>query len=610
MRCKSPKSLLRNISKAFLLFFCLFAAQLWAYPDQERLPVDPSSLIEPPLDLLSALPDARVPHEDGRTLFFAIDNAIRRVDIASWALAADQVPSLTEENTDESIADLAGNIGGLAVKNGKLYATQDDGDLLIIDLNDITAVPTALKIGGTLGSMVADTDTGTADDKLYFTDTVTNQINVFDISDSKLLASIDLFSNGVAVVPQALLYVPLSSQADKLFVASLVGVVFVIVEGATTATVIDLDSAGGNDLVALAASPQNDFVFVLDSTDRVIHIIRSSDNAIVIDTDIPIDLSDANGTLRDITITDVKNPDDIYAFVAGSAGISIIDLNIGSGFDGFTILDFGSDEDDDEEPLDLGGSLTPQQIFAFSEEYVLSINGDISLSVLSDNPFVSITGDSLDGGDLSTTGDFTLSFEADEAGTYSVRLGGGIDASGSELTSGTLDEANTTITTASISYSDSFSEGNNEVFVFVTNSAGRRGHDMRLITADTPPPAVTIESTGFGNQSVYLNFARVAVSDISSYRLYADTDAALVLTKTDVGATVTQPSSGSTLQGVITGLVNGISYFLAIEAVDEAGNVGTRSGGESVSTIPQATLGIVGLSGEAGCALIRREGTL
>ncbi len=621
MPCKLRKSSLKNIFNGFLIGTLVFAwaSVATAFPDTERVPADPSTLTEPPLNLFNDQPTDFVITSDGRYIFFAFGDEIERVDLFSWELTDDQVPDLNDTSSDADTADEAGEFEGLAIRGSRLYATQDDGDLVIIDLDDITDdEPDVVKISdGELGLIVADPDSSSTDDQLYIADVHNKQVHVFDISDNEVtIEGIPLTSGGGNLEPGDLEFAALDDQNDKLFVATDGGVLFVITEGGTSATAIDIDSANENDLVSLAVSPNQELLFVLDDTAKEIHIFTTSDNNAVLLSDVPIDMSTANGDLWDITITTVEDTDDVYAFIGGSEGVSIIDLDIASDtLADFLFVDMGTDGDDNDEPFELAGGRIANRIFAPLDNYILTVNTDTTLSVITENPFVTITANSLTG-TLGAGGDFTLTFEADVAGTYSVRVGGDLDSLGTEVDSGTVPTANTAVTTSTIDYdsnSSVFDEGENEIFVLVTDGSDGdlRGHDMEAITVDTPPPQVTLDSTGFGNGRAYLDFERLDVSDVETYNLYAETTSTAVLdAAAAIRATVSQPASSTAIvEGVIPSLTNGQTYFLAVEAVDANDNVGPRNGtlpnGSLAVATPQVTVGLSGASGETGCQLIQ-----
>jgi hypothetical protein len=101
---------------------------------------------------------------------------------------------------------------------------------------------------------------------------------------------------------------------------------------------------------------------------------------------------------------------------------------------------------------------------------------------------------------------------------------------------------------------------------------------------------------------------------MATYRVYTDTDPAAVLTNTTVSATASQASSGATQTAEVTGLTNGTRYYIAMEAVDAAGNISsartnTFKDGTVAFGTPERTVGPAELLGENGCSLVLAEGS-
>ncbi len=607
MQSKLRKFLSINI---FNILLVLLTGSVAAFPNSERLPADPSALTEPPLSILSDQPEAIVVDDDNRFVFFATGSTISRFDLASWSLASEQIAELSGSTDIEGDPDEGGSILGLEISQSQLFAAQNDGDLLVFDLNDLSESPLLFHISDTELGKIVRNPAGTGDnDKLYIMDQGGDRILVYDISEQAVTLTILLQDDlGGSVNPTDMVLISRTAATDTLYVASDDGFLFVIEEGSSIATRIEASFSDGDNLVALTQVPDEELILILNQTDSLIQIFETVTNTEVALVDVPVDLADVNGTPRDIIVTNVTDPTDIYAYVAGPDGLSIVDLDIvAGGLTDVDILDMVTDGDDDD-PLPLANGRSPNQLINLDGDYVLTVNGDSTFSVISDNPFVTITAISLEDNSLAEGDTFTLTFESDEIGDFSVRVGGTISADGSEILTGTVAEANTSVTTGEISQNDNFVEGENEIFVFVTDAEGNRGHDMATVTVNTPPPLVTITSTGFGDQRAFINFERLTTSDIASYNLYAATDAVTVLSKTEADSSVAQESSGDILQGVITGLTNETTYFVAIEAVDTSGLVGARNGflsnGELATVIPQATIGITGRAGETGCSLL------
>jgi hypothetical protein len=589
--------------------FLFASSSLFAFPDQEKAS----------LGVVSSQATSFIAQSD-RFLFLSFSNKIFRVDTETFALTSGQVP-LLEGEENEGVADLGGDVTGIAIRDGVLFAAQNDGDLLRIDLDDIADEPQATHlIDGSLGPMAADPESAIADDQLYILNPSGNALLVFDAGDDATSVSIPFVDGlGSPVTPEAIVFVPVEGGTDKIYVTSNRGLVFVVNEGATSLSSTITIDATNKDLPAAAAGPDGDFLFVVNATDSVVHVIDTATDTEV-DTDTidagvnPITLNEdgENASLSNIVVTEVARPDDIYAFVAGSSGLSVIDLDLSLAGLGFVeVIDFNDTgaTDDVEDPLAL--SSTPRDLVASSVDdgYLYASLSNANISVVTDLPFVSITDTSLDGGSLSTGESFNLTFQTDAAGSFRVVLGGDSSGNGTEVASGPVDTAGVDVTTPDIAFDGNpFSEGLNRVFVFVTDTDGLVGRDAVDVSVDSPPPGIEVLSTSFGDQKIFLTFRRLTESDIAHYNLYVDTDAAAVATKADVAGTISQPSSGDEVKAKVTGLDNGVTYFLGLEAVDASGNTGARTttfpDGSSLSATPEATVGLAEAVGEGGCSLI------
>ncbi|MBI2341892.1 MAG: hypothetical protein HYU98_04085, partial [Deltaproteobacteria bacterium] len=309
----------------------------------------------------------------------------------------------------------------------------------------------------------------------------------------------------------------------------------------TVGSPIDIDITNGDDLEALTASEDGSKVYAVNSTDGTIEVISTSSHSV--GTPITLDL---NSELKDVTLMDIFSPDGaVYGFVSGQDGISIFDAEDNSIID----LDTTNDADTDD-PI---STTYTGFLITSADGYTYMSSGGGEISVITEKPFITLTAPTYaDSSAASATtlqsgGTFTLSFQSDIAGTYEVRSGGDIDKSGtlltdtSGVTSGSVVAATDTPLTFSYDTNSSLlSEGANTVFVFVTDADSLTGRAAAAVTVDTPPGALTINSTGFGNGRVYATFTRLTAADIDHYNIYIDTDAATVQTKTDASSTTAQ----------------------------------------------------------------------
>ncbi len=581
-----------------------------AFPDQEKAAL---------ADLISSQATSFL-LEDDQFFYLAFGDTISRVDTQTWELASEQIPDLVDNSSDGG-NDLTGDVAGLAIRGNSLFISQTDGDLLTVDLDTITDEPSTVQIiDGTLGGIVADNESSASDDQLYLLDKTNNALIVYDIG-GETITSISLLNGTSTVAPVAAVFVPFptdssSSTTDKIFVTTNSGILFVINEGASSVSGIITLFDTTKEMPAAAVTPGGDFLLVVNADDTAVHVIATATN-LEVDTDAgtggtnPIALPD-NGNLEGIVVTEVANPDDVYAYVSGSSGISVIDLNIATGsvFNEPTLIDFNDEGggDDEHDPLEII-SPGPVVVSSLSDGYVYTSNGNATVSVITENPFVTIGSTSLGEDPLTVGGSFTVTFQSDETGTYSVRVGGDQTANGTEVTSGPVDTADSDVTTAAISYDSSiFGEGTNRVFVFVTDTDGNLGRDAVDITVDTPPPGVEILGTNFGNEKIYVTFTRLTASDMDHYNVYVDADPSVIATKTEAAGTLAQPSSGDTIEAKVVNLTNGVTYYIGIEGVDQSGNVGPRtttlSDGTPASATAEDTFGLAEATGETGCALL------
>lgn len=534
-------------------------------------------------------------------LIMSYGEVIELVDLGTFAAEPTQpLPFSVDDNTDGIVMGI-----GLASAQSQLVISQDDGDVLFLNLSDVTAKPAILTItaGNKLGPVAIDSNGRYA----YVADNTARTIQVIDITTQTVLSSVALTIPGVTTfnVTDA----AFASSTGEAYFSTDAGAVFYIASGGTSATLIDIGVSVTPrlNLTAIAAFPSGSKLYVADATTPTVVKI---DPALHSKSGSSIDIT-PNSAPTDIVITDVENPLGSYAYVAGGKGVTVI--NTASDL----VFDLGTDPHKDREPMAMSSQAYVMAASSKTDGMVYAGFSTGGLGVISERPFAAVTSITYKDGAivLNKGGYFTMKFIATNAGTYEVRSGGNVDASGTVLVdstgakSGTFSAADTEVS-AQFNYSDNssaFLEGLNYIWIFVTDSIGR-GRRATTITVDTPPPNVVARSTGFGNGRVYINFDRLTVNDMASYNLYADTDPALVLTKTEVSASVSQPASGSEVAGEVGGLSNGTTYYLAVEGVDANGNksearTGTLADGSVASAVPELTSGPVGFSGEKGCEM-------
>lgn len=590
-----------------LILFFLFAlpVRVLGYPNAEVLGTGSAN---PPFDFSVSSSYTGFLLTSDRRMVISYSEVLKLIDLGSYALESAQPPPLSsDDGTDGIIAAIAYDSAA-----SKIYAAQEDGDVLVFDLTNITADPTSITVAQNdkLGPIVVDENSS---NRIYVADNTAQSIQIVDVIAGTIQNTVKVSLPFVSSFTFTDAFY--DDDTREIYFSTSAGAIIYFASGGSQYGTITIDTTGKKNIVALDDFPNGDYIYAVDATTPAVVRISTSTHAVITDS---IDISN-NPAPKNIVITNVTNPSATYAYVAGSAtpggGMSVINTSNDE------VFDLGTDPDKTAEPIPI--SATPYKAAASTSSdgniYMGLSNG--KLGIVSANPLVTISSVTYSDGSqtLKLHNSFTLTFQSSQTGTYEVRSGGSVDATGTILTdssgntSGSVTAA--TDTSATFNYDDNsaaLQEGANDIWVFVTSSPSR-GRRQTTVTVDTPPPNVVMLSSGFGNERVYVTFQRLTASDMSTYRIYADTDPAQVAIKTEVAATVSQESSGSTQTGHVDGLVNGTLYYLAMEAVDANGNISPSrttqfSDGSLATGTPEETVGPAGLLGEKGCGLVAASG--
>ncbi len=636
----------------FLLGFFLTASFAHAYPVTEKIPATETA----PIDVLSSAPlDIFVPTTGDfadKLMFVWFSDTVYIVDLETWGGYATQPDtftstvvgvSLLHNGTSVIVAMDDGNLARFELDDEETFANTVDAEELDDDEDDVEVLDSrAIDLASDMTDpgitfMASDPD----EDVIYLVATTgeyyeynftTNALTTISLETGETSSDDDDEETTATVyVPTGMVFAA-SSAGDRLIITTTTGEVIAIAPGSTGAyDVTELSSSAeiveDNDanFADLALSADNDFVFIVDDTNDVIWVYsiqggtfkdqQSSGTSLD-----PIEVStDFNSTFTDITVfTDAD--DVVVAYVSGSSGITVLDAAEPDDTADTKVIDADTTDATVDEDV-IAVSATPGILASTSPDtsYVFSANGDATISIFTDNPWISISSapsTSLTAAD----GTISITFQADEAGTYTVYANSNpLGTTGTELIAATeYATADTDTTTAEVNINDfdraAFDEGSNKIFVFVTDADGHLGHTAAIVTVDRPPLPITITNATFGNKKAYVEFEASPDNDIATYEIYAQPaedqtsptcPGSLTFTGEDT-LLATLESSGcttDTCEAVIPDLTNDVTYCIAMNVIDNAGQesgLSTFSG----SVTPERTVGPAGFLGETSCALV------
>jgi hypothetical protein len=234
--------------------------------------------------------------------------------------------------------------------------------------------------------------------------------------------------------------------------------------------------------------------------------------------------------------------------------------------------------------------------------------GDGGVQVFTDRPWVGIDSQEPDGS-VVTGQAVSITFTSDEDGSWRLFRGGTVAQDGHEIASGEVKAGGEG--EAAFTVSGGYDEGANDMWLFVTNEAGKVGHAMTSLIVDNPPAGLFIDEDNvqFGNQQITLKFDASDEEDLEGYDVYVTVTsfnpgdyktggptfdgADDVENPVNVAATPDVPASYT-----IVPLTNDTTYYVAVRKLDSSGNESTMS--NVVSVIPRETGSAAALSGESG----------
>ena len=251
--------------------------------------------------------------------------------------------------------------------------------------------------------------------------------------------------------------------------------------------------------------------------------------------------------------------------------------------------------------------------FGIIDGYLFAGTDIGDLHVMTDRPWVEASpatpAAALDGETV------TIQFTADTSGDWSARRGASTNGGGNQIASGTVTAGQPA--TASFVIGSAFKEGDNVVRIVVTDEDGNKGHDSTEVNVDNPPTGVSLTSgdVGFGDKRIIIELDGIDDEDLSHYKVFASSvpfersdypveGPEFMGVEGDVGAGAlnlprrVNASPGKDKTITIEPLTNGVTYYVAIRAYDEAGQESAMS--TVVSETPRETFGAADLAGEKG----------
>jgi len=245
--------------------------------------------------------------------------------------------------------------------------------------------------------------------------------------------------------------------------------------------------------------------------------------------------------------------------------------------------------------------------------YAFAGTSDGKVMVLTDRPWVEA--DDPSPNTAVAGSEVSVDFVADVGGSWEARLNGTDNEDGKRVAKGSLSADE--VATATFTVGSSFQEGTNRIRIVVTDEDGVQGHDTSTVSVDNPPSTVNLRSShaGWGDELIELTIPGISDEDLSEYVVYVSTEnfegeeystggPGFVGATDDLsGSRLNLPRTvsadpGQDKQITIAPLTNGVTYYVAVRATDEAGQEGEMS--KIVSVTPQETYGASDLAGEKG----------
>jgi hypothetical protein len=263
------------------------------------------------------------------------------------------------------------------------------------------------------------------------------------------------------------------------------------------------------------------------------------------------------------------------------------------------VYDMSSGVISSEEVVSFGLDFTPNDMIAGPSGYTYLVGNGGNLAILSANPWVGPIAvnqaDAADGDILSL--DFIVDIDSD----YSVYLNGDRAGSGDLLVSGTTLKNATEVVDVVV---EGWLEGTNFLYILAVDPfTGLTGHGRIEVVVDNPPGAVVLTDSniGFADGALSLSFAGIVDADLDYYEIYVSDAPFLAEDYSDGGPgepIAIDAVGGESISYTIEDLVNNVTYYIGVRAIDEKGTPGPMS--NVITGIPQPAFTATDLAGETG----------
>lgn len=555
-----------------------------------------------PDEFLSTVVDVTV-LENGTSVILALsDGNIARIELddENTFINTDAEETSEEEEEEEDAADSRQiDIADKMTTAGIDFIVSDPTDEIVYMVNSSNLF---FKYNITTNSL---TELSIEDEE---TSTTTSEDDTFDTTEE---------TTTTTFTPTGLVFANADS-GKKILMITTTGNVLVISTDAGSFTTVTVDASDFDNtepnFADIALTADNEYAFIVDSDNDLIWVFSVNSEDFVAQQSsgtqpIEVDTS-ANTTFTHVVL--YEDPDGTeVAYVSGAEGITVIDAD-DPGTSSSSTKVIGVDGTD-EDPIALSSTPGPLATTGGDIGYLFSANGNATISVITDNPWISIT--SIDPNEVTEDApSFTVTFQSDTAGDYTMRVNSdptGTD--GTELIGSTSFTAvDTDMTTASVDINDfersTFIEGDNKIFILVTDPSGNIGHTAILLNVDRPPEPINITGVNFGNQKAFVDFDESPDEDIASYTIFAEPaedqtnptcpgSLTFDSTSTVSGEITPDVCENETCEATIQPLTNDVTYCVAVIATDEAGNKSIIATFTTPVT-PEQTVGPAGFLGE------------